>query len=286
MPELPEVESLVRALAARATGLAVTKCELASISALKTFDPPLSSLEGRKLLGCTRRGKFLCLDLEGRYLVFHLARSGFLRWREDLKPGPARQGRGPLALRVRFEDGSGFELTEMSREKRLAIYVVDELTLVPGIARLGIDALDPELDEAKLASLLAGSSGTVKSVLADQTVIAGIGNAYSDEILHAAKLSPFAKASKLRPDEVTRLHSAMVSILADALERSSGLAASELKAEKKRGLQVHGRAGETCPVCGDVVREVSFATRSFQYCATCQTEGRVLADRRLSRLLK
>jgi formamidopyrimidine-DNA glycosylase len=286
MPELPEVESLVRGLAERASGLTVTRCELVSISALKTFDPPLSSVEGRMLVGCTRRGKFLCLDLEGRFLVFHLARSGFLRWREELKPATARQGRGPLALRVGFDDRSGFELTEMSREKRLAIYVVDELTEVPGIARLGIDALDPGLDEDKLASLLSASSGTVKSVLADQDVIAGIGNAYSDEILHAARLSPFAIAARLDRDDVARVHESMVAILTEALERSGGLAASELKAEKKRGMKVHGRKGETCPDCGDVVREVSYATKSLQYCASCQTKGRVLADRRLSRLLR
>jgi formamidopyrimidine-DNA glycosylase len=286
MPELPEVESLVRGLAERAGGLTVTRCELVSISALKTFDPPLRSLEGRKLVACTRRGKFLCLDLEERFLVFHLARSGFLRWREELKPAPARQGRGPLALRVGFDDGSGFELTEMSREKRLAIYVVDELTAVPGIARLGIDALDPSLDEDKLARLLSSSSGTVKSVLADQDVIAGIGNAYSDEILHAARLSPFAIAARLGRDDVARVHESMVAILTDALDRSGGLAASALKAEKKRGMKVHGRKGDTCPDCGDVVREVSYATKSLQYCATCQTKGKVLADRRLSRLLR
>src|SRR5579872_4098553 len=142
MPELPEVEALVRGLDERASGLTVVKCELASISALKTFDPPLSSLEGRKLVGCTRRGKFLCLDFDCIFLVFHLAHSGFVRWREEIKPGTARQSRGPLAMRVRFEDGSGFELTEMSREKRLAIYVVNDPALVSGVAKLGIDALD------------------------------------------------------------------------------------------------------------------------------------------------
>lgn len=286
MPELPEVEALVRGLDERAAGLEVVKCELASISALKTFDPPLSSLEGRKLAGCTRRGKFLCLDFEGRFLVFHLARSGFVRWREEMKPGTARQSRGPLALRVRFDDGSGFELTEMSREKRLAIYVVDDRSLVPGVAKLGIDALDPTLDVPKLAALLSASSGTVKHVLADQEVIAGIGNAYSDEILHAARLSPFAVASKLPQADVVRLHDSIVAVLADALERSDGLLASELKSEKRRGMKVHGRTGEQCPDCGDVVRQVSYATRSLQYCATCQTGGRVLADRRLSRLLR
>jgi formamidopyrimidine-DNA glycosylase len=286
MPELPEVEALVRGLAERAGGLRVDKCELVSISALKTFDPPLSSIEGRRLVACTRQGKFLCLDFEGRFLVFHLARSGFVRWREEVKGAQARQSRGPLALRVRFEDGSAFELTEMSREKRLAIYVVDDPSQVPGVARLGIDALDPALDNARLASLLAASSGTVKSVLADQEVIAGIGNAYSDEILHAAHLSPFAVASKLPADDVAHLHDSIVAVLADALERSSGLLASELKSEKKRGMHVHGRTGETCPDCGDVVREVSYSTRSLQYCPTCQTGGRILADRRLSRLLR
>jgi formamidopyrimidine-DNA glycosylase len=285
VPELPEVEALARELAARAGGQRVQRVELVSLSALKTFDPPLDSLVGRTVIGCTRRGKHLCLDLEGRYLVMHLARAGFVQWREQLAPGPARMGRGPLALRVRLGRG-GFEVTEAGTEKRLAIHVVDDLAAVPGIAKLGPDPLDADFDAARLGSLLRGSTGTVKTVLTDQSVLAGVGNAYSDEALHAARLSPFAPAAKLSDEQVERLHEALQSVLRDALERSVGLATSALKAEKRSGMRVHGRTGEACPACGDTVREVSFATRSFQYCPTCQTGGKVLADRRLSRLLR
>jgi formamidopyrimidine-DNA glycosylase len=277
VPELPEVEALVQVLRERAGGQQVKGCELASFSALKTFDPPLSSLVGRRVDTCTRRGKFICLDLESRYLVVHLARAGFVQWRATMADKPARIGKGPLALRVRLEDG-GFEVTEAGTEKRLALYVVDD--------RLGIDPLDPGLDAGRLGELLRASSGTLKHVLTDQEVLAGVGNAYSDEVLHAARLSPFANAAKLSDAQLANLHEALVTVLSEALERSAGLATGALKAEKRSGLRVHGRTGQPCPVCGDTVREVSYATKSFQYCPTCQTGGRALADRRLSRLLR
>ncbi|MGH3959907.1 zinc finger domain-containing protein [Mycobacterium sp.] len=155
---------------------------------------------------------------------------------------------------------------------------------MPGIAALGPDALQLSADE--LAGLLASNTGRIKTVITDQKVIAGIGNAYSDEILHVAKLSPFATAANLSDAQVTALHEAMVSVLTDAVTRSVGQQAATLKGEKRSGLRVHARTGLPCPVCGDTVREVSFADKSFQYCPTCQTGGKVLADRRMSRLLK
>ncbi|MGB8387965.1 zinc finger domain-containing protein [Mycobacterium sp.] len=155
---------------------------------------------------------------------------------------------------------------------------------MPGIAALGPDALDVSADD--LAGLLAGNTGRIKTVITDQKVIAGIGNAYSDEILHVAKISPFATAGKLSDEQVTTLHDAMVSVLRDAVSRSVGQGAAMLKGEKRSGLRVHARTGLPCPVCGDTVREVAFADKSFQYCPTCQTGGKVLADRRMSRLLK
>jgi formamidopyrimidine-DNA glycosylase len=179
---------------------------------------------------------------------------------------------------------SGFDLTEAGTQKRLAVYLVRDPIQVPGIARLGPDPLTVSADE--LGELLAGHRSQIKGVLTDQTVLAGIGNAYSDEILHAARLSPFKLAAKLTPAEVSALHDAIRSVLTDAVARSVGQKAATLKGEKRSGLQVHGRTGLPCPVCGDTVREVSFADRSFQYCPTCQTEGRELADRRLSKLLK
>ncbi|WP_239656969.1 zinc finger domain-containing protein [Mycobacterium riyadhense] len=155
---------------------------------------------------------------------------------------------------------------------------------MPGIAALGPDALSISSDE--LAGLLGGNTGRIKSVITDQKVIAGIGNAYSDEILHVAKISPFATTGKLSEKQLLALHEAMVSVLSDAVSRSVGQRAATLKGEKRSGLRVHARTGLPCPVCGDTVREVSFADKSFQYCPTCQTGGKVLADRRLSRLLK
>ena len=283
MPELPEVESLARFLSERAGGRTVTRAELGSLSALKTYDPPLSALVGRTVTGTGRRGKYLSLELGGVSLVMHLARGGWLQWREALTATRAKPGKGPLALRLGFDDGSGFDVTEQGTEKRLALWVVPDAAEVERVAGLGPDPLEPGFE---LAPLLTGHRAQIKGVLTDQSVVAGIGNAYSDEALHLAKLSPFRMADTLKPDEVARLQDAIVTVLSDAVTRSAGLPAAGLKAEKKSGMRVHGRAGEACPECGDTVRSVSFATNSLQYCPTCQTGGKPLADRRLSRLLK
>lgn len=285
MPELPEVESLVRFLADQAGGRTVERVETASFSAVKTYDPPIDSLAGRTLTGTTRRGKFLCLDFEGVWLVLHLSRAGWVKWADSMSPGRVKPGKGPLALRVRFAGGGGFDVTEAGTEHRLAAYVVKDLGDVPGIAHLGPEVLD--LDVAAFTTILRNAGNSqIKGVLTEQSVIAGVGNAYSDEALHVAKLSPFKQAAKLTDDEVARLHAAVHQVLADAVERSKDVPAAGLKSEKKSGLRVHGRTGEPCPECGDTVREVSFATKSLQYCPTCQTGGKPLADRRLSRLLK
>lgn len=286
MPELPEVEALASFLAEKATGLTIARAELGAISALKTFAPPLDDLVGRIVRRTGRRGKFLLIGTDGPWLVFHLARGGWLRWSEALPVGRAKPGRGPMALRVGFDNGAGFDLTEAGTEKRLAIYVVAVPDDVEGLARLGPDPLDSAFDVAAFGAVLKAHPGQVKGVLTTQSVIAGLGNAYSDEALHLARLSPFKKAEKLSVDEVTRLHAAIQAVLRDAVERSRDVPAAGLKGEKKAGLRVHGRTGQPCPECGDTVREVSFATKSLQYCPTCQTGGKPLADRRLSRLLK
>jgi formamidopyrimidine-DNA glycosylase len=286
VPELPEVEALTRFLTQRVSGRHVERCELGAIAALKTFEPPLSSLVGRPALSVTRRGKYLCMDLDGEWLVMHLARGGWIRWKDKLPPDKARPSRSPLALRMGFDGASGFDVTEMGTEKRLALWVVGHPEEVEGLATLGIDPLDASFDTDTLAGLLAAASGNVKTVLAAQSIIAGIGNAYSDEILHVARLSPFKPARNLDAAEVERLHAAVVGVLGEAVTRAVGQEASELKGDKKRAMRVHGRTGEACPECGDVVREVSFATKSLQYCATCQTGGKPLADRRLSKLLR
>ncbi len=287
VPELPEVQALADDLAARLSGRAVARVEVAAFSALKTYDPPVTALHGLLVDGVTRHGKFIDVEASGLHLVMHLARGGWVRWRDAIPAAPLRPGKGPQAARVVLDDDSGFDVTEAGTQKRLAIYVVRDPAHVPGISRLGPDPLAADFTVAALRRILSTAGRTqVKGTLRDQSVVAGIGNAYSDEVLHAARLSPYKPSSTLTEAESQALYDAIRDVLADAIERSAGLAASELKAEKKTGLRVHGRTGESCPVCGDTVREVSFADRSMQYCPTCQTGGKPLADRRLSRLLK
>lgn len=300
MPELPEVEALRGFLDERLAGRTIEKALPLSVNVLKTYDPPLTSLEDRTVHGVFRHGKFLDLDLGGLHMVVHLARAGWLRWRAPLPAAPARPGKSPLALRVRLApppnghgsdapgtpEPDGFDLTEAGTQKRLAVYVVQDPQEVPGIARLGPDPLAPDFTRELFAGLLRGRRQQIKGLLRDQGVIAGIGNAYSDEVLHAARMSPFKLADSLTEEEITGLHEAVGRTLREAAERSQGLAAGELKAGKRASMRVHGRTGELCPVCGDTVREVSFRDSSLQYCPTCQTGGRLLADRRMSHLLK
>ena len=293
MPELPEVAALAADLRERAAGRVIERADVAEFAVLKTYDPALTALHGRTITATGRYGKFLDLVTEqapgggpALHLIAHLARAGWLRWRDKLPDEPPRPGKGPLALRVRFADGAGFDLTEAGTRKRLAVYLVTDPSAVPGIAALGPDPLDPAFTAGALAGILAGRRTQIKGVLRDQKIIAGIGNAYSDEVLHAAKMSPFRLAAGLSGEEVAELHAVIVGTLQEAVASSAGLAAGDLKKEKRAGLRVHGRAGQPCPVCGDTVREVSFADSALQYCPTCQTGGKPLADRRLSRLLK
>lgn len=327
MPELPEVQALADLLNEQARGKRIESISVASIGVLKTYDPPITALQGRVIEHVNRRGKFLLLatsepagqgahDGDQRVgaasqdcqqpllLAVHLARAGWLRWKGAPEPAPAadtssqaqqtaakqaaskpvRPGKGPLALRVMFADGASIDLTEAGTQKRLAVYVVRDPQLVPGIATLGPEPLDPQFGVAELAAILAANRGQIKQVLRDQKLLAGVGNAYSDDILHAAHISPFALSTSLKPEQIQAIYTALRDLLTDAIERSRGLAATDLKREKKTGMRVHGRTGQPCPECGDTVREVSFSTRSLQYCPTCQTGGKILADRRLSRL--
>ncbi|MFJ9338592.1 Fpg/Nei family DNA glycosylase [Streptomyces sp. NPDC101733] len=286
MPELPEVEALRVFLDEHLAGRVVARVVPLAISVLKTYDPPVTALEGGPVGPVARFGKFLALPIGELHLVTHLARAGWLRWHDTFPAPPPRPGKGPLALRLVLEGDGGFDLTEAGTQKRLAVYVVRDPAEVPGIARLGPDPLGAAFDREAFAALLAGERRQIKGVLRDQGVIAGIGNAYSDEILHQAKVSPFKLAASFDEEQITHLYEAVRDTLGEAVERAHGVAARQLKAEKKSGLRVHGRTGEPCPVCGDTVRSVSFADSSLQYCPTCQTGGKPLADRRLSRLLK
>ncbi|MEP6561807.1 MAG: DNA-formamidopyrimidine glycosylase family protein [Nakamurella sp.] len=298
MPELPEVTALAAFLAGHAIGQPIVAVTVASLNVLTTYDPPASALVGRVITGAGRRGKFLDIvtgpgapadpaaptqaEQADLHLVVHLARAGWLRWSDALSAVPPKMG-GPIALRVRLGNG-GFDITEAGTKKSVAVAIVRDPNAVPGVARLGPDALT--LDRETFGTVLERQNGRLKNTITDQTVIAGIGNAYSDEILHTAKLSPFATAGKLGPDELDRLFAAITTVLGAAIDRSVGAEAARLKGEKRTGLRVHARPGLPCPVCGDAIAEVSFADRSFQYCPTCQTGGRQLADRRRSRLVK
>jgi len=293
VPELPEVEALALDLGGRLDGRAIVTVHVPQFSALKTFDPPISALEGTLVDRVGRFGKFLDIEASGTHLVLHLARAGWVRWRDEVPAIPPKPSpKSTLALRIVLDDDGtgaspGLDVTEAGTRKSLAAYVVRDPMDVPGIASLGPDPLTDDFTEEVLGEILRREGRKqLKGVLRHQGTIAGIGNAYSDEILHAAKMSPFKPAGTLEAEELSTLYAALRSTLGAAVDRSRGLAASELKGEKKSNLAVHGRTGQACPVCGDTVREVSFADKSFQYCPTCQTGGKILADRRMSKLLK
>jgi formamidopyrimidine-DNA glycosylase len=288
VPELPEVEALARDLSGRLTDRAIVRVDIVAISCLKTYDPPVSALTGALVDGVTRHGKFLDIDAGGTHLVLHLAKAGWVRWRDEVPQLPARpSSKSPLAARIVLDSGAGLDVTEAGTRKSLALYVVRDPAEVEGIARLGPDPLSDDFTVEVLREILTQAGrAQVKGVLRSQANIAGIGNAYSDEVLHAARMSPFKPANTLTADDTQGLYDAIRGVLGEAVRRSTGLAAAALKGEKKSSMAVHGRTGQKCPVCGDTVREVSFADSSLQYCPTCQTGGKPLADRRLSRLLK
>ncbi|MET3921848.1 DNA-formamidopyrimidine glycosylase family protein [Arthrobacter sp. UYEF20] len=289
MPELPEVAGLTDFLDEQLRGAVVTKVQIVSFAVLKTADPPFSELQGRAVTGVRRFGKFVSLDADGLYVVFHLARAGWVRFTDSPTDIQLKMGKGHIAARLAFSGPAGplgLDLTEAGTKKSMALYVVRDPYDVPGIAALGPDPFSPGFDVDALAEILGSSTQQVKGLLRSQSVIAGIGNAYSDEILHAAKTSPFAIARSLDRDAVRRLYEAIHSILGTALQEAQGKAPNELKDTKRSHMRVHARTGEACPVCGDTVREVSFADTALQYCPNCQTKGKILADRRTSRFLK
>jgi len=289
VPELPEVHGLAQALAAHATGRVVRAVHVTSFPALKTYDPPPTALVGATVTGVRRHGKWLDMVASSqdgeRHLVFHLARAGWVRWHDAAPAKMPRAGKSGLAARVVLDEGA-FDLTEAGTTKRLAIHVVRDVNDVEAIARLGVDPLSDEFTPELLDELLDAKNQQVKGMLRAQSVIAGIGNAYSDEILHAARLSPFALTRSLDAGARQRLFASIGEVLGVAIEAASGKEVGELKDVKRSGMSVHGRTGQPCPVCGDVIAEVSFADSSLQYCPTCQTGGKPLADRRMSKLLR
>jgi formamidopyrimidine-DNA glycosylase len=302
MPELPEVTALAAYLDERLKGATIEQARVPAIHALKTADPPYTSLVGRRVESVGRRGKFVVLntspggdadepkdDDEARiFVVVHLSLAGWMRISDQLpEPTPVR-GKGYVAARfgfVRDDEVTGIDLTEAGTWKRLAIFIVRRLEDVPAIADLGPEPLEPEFTLERFRGLL-NRRQQIKGLLRDQKTIAGIGNAYSDEILHAAKISPFAIASTLDDEETSRLYTSLRTTLEDAVGDALGHAPDELKDEKRRTMRVHRRTGEPCPVCGDTIREVTFSDSALQYCPTCQTGGKILADRTTSKFLK
>ena len=280
MPELPDVEVYVESLRARIAGRRLERVRLLNPFLLRTAVPPLSSVEGRRVAGVQRIGKRIVIALEGGpYLVLHLMIAGRLRW---LEAGEKPPGRITLAL-LDFEGGT-LAYTEAGTKRRASLHVVSSLEGVdPGGAELFA------IDLQEFASRLKRENHTLKRSLTDPHLFAGIGNAYSDEILHRARLSPIAMTQKLSDEEIARLLNAGREILQEwtgRLRKEAGGRFPEKVTAFRDGMAVHGRFGKPCPVCGSPVQRIVFAENETNYCARCQTGGKILADRALSRLLK
>src|SRR5215203_258343 len=275
MPELPEMEAWRRELDGPVSAFPIAKAGLAHIATLKTFDPPLAVLEGRKLSGAERRAKRLLFPTEDGELVLlvHLMTAGRLRY---VLAGEKRP-KTP-AFRIAFQGGAELILTEAGKKKRAGVWLLESDAVELELGHLGPEA--NEVGAAQLGEILAGESRRLHSLLRDQRVIAGIGRAWANEILHAAKLSPYALSRDVGPEEVERLAQAMH----DELER--GLELRERGASDTRTYRVHRKLGEPCYVCGTPIAQVDFEEHTIYYCPECQTGGRTLKDRRLSRLLR
>lgn len=292
MPELPELDVLAENLATQLKGVGVRAVRVVSVAALKTFDPPIDSVVGWTIAGAGRKAKYVWLELdrpgggaaaEDRlHLVMHLSLGG----RISLGPKPA--SRKIAVLTIDLEGDQVLSMTEGSTQRRAAVWLVRSLDQVPGLDSLGPEPLDPDFTVEVLAEILAAGGHTLKGMLTDQRGMSGVGNAWSDEVLHRARMSPFARPERLDRDELARLHTALVDVLTEArgtmAEQVGG--AIQIPKAAERLFAVHGRAGEPCFVCGDTIRSVWMGQRETSYCPTCQTGGRVLADRRRSRFLR
>jgi len=275
MPELPEVEAWRRALDGPVSAFPIVKAGPAHVATLKTFDPPLSALEGRRLAGAERRAKRLLFPTDDGELVVlvHLMTAGRLRF---LRAG--EQGPKVPAFRLTFQGGSQLVLTEAGAKKRAGVWLLTPEEAELELAHLGPEALG--IGSERLAEICADESRRLHSLLRDQRVIAGIGRAWANEILHHAQLSPYALSRELEPEEVERLAASI-----DA-ELTRGLELRERGANDKKTYRVHNKLGEPCYVCGTPIARVDYEEHTVYYCPQCQTGGRVLKDRRLSRLLR
>jgi formamidopyrimidine-DNA glycosylase len=282
MPESPEVQELASFLTAHTTGRVVRTVDVLLPKALKTRHPSPADLVGRRITGVSRLGKMIDIatvtdsdDL--LHVIVHFGHDGWVLWHEVAPDGLKRAGDATLMARVRLSDASGFDLTDAGQWKALTIHIVRSPTDVPAVAKLGLDPLGDEFDTAAFAAILANRKKQIKALLQDQTAFAGIGNAYSDEILHAAKISPVTHAASLSSDSVDRLATATRAVLSEATAARRDVPPSELRATKHTALRVHRKTGAACPVCGDQIREYTFSGAAAQYCPTCQTGGALLA---------
>jgi formamidopyrimidine-DNA glycosylase len=289
MPESPEVEALVEELGAQLAGRAITDVDVIEFRVVKTRARPPSTLNGERVTKATRHGKLVDLALgESQHLVVSLGRHGWARWRDGedavaydapvtgAEDADADAAPAPALVAVEFDDGGALEFTDAGGWVSLGFSVVDDPDEVPAVAKLGPDPAHPEFSRADFDRAVAGRRKQVKAVLQEQESLAGIGNAYSDEILHTAKISPVAHAAALTEAELDRLFDATVGTITSAVDARRGIPIDQLKAVKVAAMRVHGRAGEACPVCGDTIRDFSFASTTAQYCPTCQTNGEQL----------
>lgn len=283
MPELPDILLYLHALRPRIVGQRITGVRLVSPFLLRSIDPPLASIEGRRVTDLHRIGKRVVIEMEGElFLVFHLMIAGRFRWKPAGAPVPGKIG----LLAIDFENAT-LIMTEAGTKRQASLYVVQGRDGLERHDPGGIDVMN--IDLATFVAALQRENHTLKRTLTDPHVFSGIGNAYSDEILHAAKLSPFKQTSGLTDEEAARLLAATQSVLSDwidRLQKETGEDFPEKVTAFREGMAVHGRYGKPCPVCGSPVQRIAYASNEANYCATCQTGGRLLADRSLSRLLR
>ena len=276
MPESPEVQALAEDLSERLTGHGITGVDVLEFRVTKTRTRPPSSLVGKRVHGVSRHGKHLAISVDDSHLIVSLGRHGWARYADGGSDSPTDPDAPPALIAFSFDDGDVVEFTDAGDWVSLGCWIVDDPAEVPAIAKLGPDPAEPGFARADFDRAMVGRRKQVKAVLQEQESIAGIGNAYSDEILHAAKISPVVHAATLTPEELDRLFESTVETITAAVDARRGIPISELKAAKVAAMRVHGKAGEVCPVCGGMIREFSFASTTAEYCPVCQTGGDLL----------
>ncbi|WP_127819908.1 DNA-formamidopyrimidine glycosylase family protein [Microbacterium sp. CPCC 204701] len=275
MPESPEVEALARFLDDEASGREIRGVDVLEFRTVKTRSMPPPALVGRTVAGAARHGKHVELKLDEGSLVVSLGRHGWMRWLVGGEPAPAADAPPALAA-LELSDAAALQVTDAGTWVSLGLFVVTDPAEVPAVAKLGADPADADFTRADFDRALGDRRKQVKAILQEQESVAGIGNAYSDEILHLARISPVAHAAALDEAERERLFDATVVAVREAIEARIGIPIDQLKAAKVAAMRVHGRTGEMCPVCGDTIRDFTFSGTAAQYCATCQTGGVLL----------